>query len=118
MALYMCRRWSREPQEIRTPRFTRKDIEPFVTVEYREDGLDKSVAVAVIGVAMQNSDGRWEMRRLSDETRVPAQQESASRDAAEGLGNRRISQMIRRLVHAVNKLKEHCGRVYVYPMKP
>ena len=118
MALYICRRWSREPHKTRTPRFTLKDIEPFTSVEYRGDGLNGSVAVAVIGVAMQNSDGRWEMRQLSDETRVLAQQESVSTDAAERLRNRLISEMTRRLVHALNKLKENCGRVYVYPMKP
>jgi hypothetical protein len=103
----------------RTPRFTVREIEPFVTVEYRDGVPTGGVVVGFIGVAIQKTDGRWGVHELSDEADACWQRHgSTSLKMAERLRNRAVLEMKRRLVDALNRLREHYDRVYVYPMKP
>ena len=119
MALFFCRRSARGPVKTRTPRFTVKEIEPFVAVEYRDGLPNMGVVVAVIGVAIQKADGEWGAHKLSDEANAcRGRRGSTSPETAERLRNRAVLEVKRRLVHALNRLREHHTRVYVYPMKP
>lgn len=117
MALFFCRRSFREP--VKTPRFTVKEIEPFVAVEYRDGVPNGGVVVVVIGVAVQKADGRWGVHELSDEANTcRGRHGSTSPGMAETFRHRAVLEVKRRLVHALNRLREHHTRVYVYPMKP
>jgi hypothetical protein len=119
VALFFCRRSVKEPVRTRAPRFTVKEIEPFVAVEYRDGALIGSVVVAAIGVAIRKEDGKWGVHELSDETDFcRARRNGASPEPVEGLRDRAALEMKRRLVNALNRLKEHYERVYVYSMKP
>jgi hypothetical protein len=117
VALFICKRSVREP--LKTPRFTVEEIEPFVAVEYRDGVPDGGVAVAVIGVAIEKADGGWRLHKLSDEANVRlGRHGSTSPEMAESLRNRAAFKVKRRLVHALNRLRERHTRVYVYPMQP
>jgi hypothetical protein len=41
-------------------KFTAREIEPFVTVTHRPGTLNRGVFIAVLGAALQKTDGRWE----------------------------------------------------------
>jgi len=119
VALFFCRRSVREPVKRHTRRFTVKEIEPFVTVEYRDGVPTGGAVVALIGVAVRKADGIWGVHELSDETNAcRARHGSASPETAERLRNRAVLEMKRRLVDALNRLREHYETVYVYSRKP
>ena len=119
MALFFCRRWVREPVKTRVRKFTIREIEPFVTVEYRDGALAAGVVAVAIGVAIQKADGKWGVHELRDETDVcRALYSAASQEMAERLKSRALLETERRLVDALNRLKNHYERVYVYPTRP
>jgi hypothetical protein len=115
VALFFCRRWTAIPEKTRTRRFTIEEVEPFITVEYR-NGTAGDLVVAAIGVATQKADGRWGTHELSDEARLYC------KDPWPGTAGRgsdaRLLEVKARLVRALNRLREHYGRIYVYPAKP
>lgn len=105
----------REPVKICTPRFTLKEVEPFVVIEHRDGARDGSLVFAVIGVAIQKADGRWGVHELSDEVDAcRALSRSASAHAIERMIARATVETQKRLVEALNRLREHYGRVYIY----
>jgi hypothetical protein len=95
-------------------KFTAKEIEPFVMATQRPGGLNRGVFVAILGVALQKADGRWETHELTDEIdgdstrRLPLK-------SGEQLRCKAVFEMKRRLLGALNRLREHYDRVYVYP---
>ncbi len=110
----MCRRSNAETFRKRMKKFTAKEIEPFVTVTHRAGALNRGVLVAVLGVALQKADSRWETHELSDEIdgdstlrRWPV--------TGEHVRDKAVTEMKRRLLDALNRLREHYERVYVYP---
>ncbi len=116
MALFMCKRSYKEPAVRRGKRFTVKEIEPFLTIEYRCGTSDAGLLCAVLGVAIQKENGSWGIHELSDETDAGLSwQLCDSVTLAEQLKNRVAAQMKKRLVEALNRLREHYERVYVYP---
>jgi hypothetical protein len=99
----------------RMKRFTSKDIEPFLTVTCRPDGPDAGVLVASLGAAVQKADGRWETHDLSDEACGDGSRRVRQAPGMDEYGRgKAVSQMKKRLRDALNRLKEHYERVYVY----
>lgn len=90
-------------------------MEPFFTVEYR-DGVPASPVVAVvIGVAIRKADGTWGTHELADETDLRrAFRGQTSPETAERLRMRAVLETKGRLVEALNRLREHYERIYVY----
>ncbi len=117
VALFFCRRSIKEPVKARVRRFTIKEIEPFVTIEHREDRLTGSMVAVVIGVAICKDDGTWGVHELSDETGGWTRTGRTSWDGAETCGKRAILEMKRRLAGALNRLADHYERVYVFSTK-
>ncbi len=114
-ALFMCKRSCREPAVRRVRRFTIKEIEPFLTVEYRRDTCDGGMFCAVLGVAIQKENGAWGTHELSDEmdAGLSGRLHTAA-DPIERLKSKALPLMKRRLVDALNRLRENYERVYVY----
>ncbi len=116
-ALFMCKRSCRQRAVRRVRRFTIKEIEPFLTVEYRRDACDGGSFCAVLGVAIQKENGTWGTHELSDETDAGLSQRlHAAAEPIERLKSKALPLMKRRLVDALNRLREHYERVYVYPI--
>ena len=116
-ALFMCKRSCRERAVKRLKRFTIKEIEPFLTVEYRRDACDGGSFCAVLGVAIQKENGTWGTHELSDETDAGLSQRlHAAAEPIERLKIKALPLMKRRLVDALNRLREHYERVYLYPV--
>jgi hypothetical protein len=116
MACFMCRRSHTETVKKRMKKFTVKEIEPFITVAHRPGALNPGVFVAVLGAALQKGDGRWETHELSDEIDGACAQRGRLPPAAgEHVRDKAILEMKRRLLDALNRLREHHERVYVYP---
>lgn len=115
MALFFCRRRAKEPPKRRSPRFSVKEIEPFLTVGYPDGAPLKTVVPVVIGVAIQKADGTWGTHELTDEMdlRRPLRARTFP-EPAERVGERVAMETKRRLVEALNRLNEHYERVYVY----
>jgi hypothetical protein len=115
VALFFCRRRIKEPPKRRSPRFTIGEIEPFFTVEYR-DCVPASPAVAVtIGVAIRKTDGTWGMHELADETDLRRYlRAQTSPEIGERQRTKAVLETKGRLVEALNRLREHYERIYVY----
>lgn len=114
MALFLCRRWATEPVKRRSRKFTVKEIDPFITVEYQDGAPHAGAVTVVIGVALQKSDGTWGVHELTDE--VDGRRKLCAGTPPETAGSLRGTAVLetkKRLVDALNRLKEHYGRVYV-----
>lgn len=115
MALFFCRRRVKEPVRPQSQRFTIGEVDPFFTVECGDDAPTPGAVAVVIGVALQNTDGRWGVHELSDDADVKRRlRPGASQEMAESLKSRAVLEAKKRLVDALNRLKEHYGRIYVY----
>jgi hypothetical protein len=96
-------------------KFTVKEIEPFVTVTHRPGALNRGVFIAVLGTALQRADGRWETHELSDEIDGECARRSRLSPVTGDYARRKaVAEMKRRLLDALNRLREHYERVYVY----
>ena len=116
-ALFMCKRSVRERAARGVRRFTVKEIEPFLRIEYRRGACDGGSFCAVLGVAIQKEDGTWGTHELSDETDAGLSRRlHASGEPIESLRSKALPVMKKRLVGALNRLREHYERVYVYPV--
>lgn len=116
-ALFMCKRSRKERAVRRVRRFTVEEIEPFLRVEYRRDARHGGLFCAVLGVAMQRENGTWGTHELSDETDAGLSRRLLAEDERiETLRSKALPLMKKRLVEALNRLREHYGRVYVYPV--
>jgi hypothetical protein len=114
VALFLCRRWAREPVKTRSRKFTVKDIDPFVTVEDRDGAPHAGAVTVAIGVALQKPDGTWGVHELTDE--VDGRRGLCAGASQETAGSPRSTALLetkRRLVAALNRLREHYERVYV-----
>ena len=118
MALFICRSWGKVPPRKPTTRFKVKEVEPFVTVVHCKETLAGSTAVAVIGVAMERPDGGWDTLELSEEADMGKWRGDTPPETARRSTNRPTLEMTRRLVTALNRLREHSGRIYVYQTRP
>ena len=99
-------------------KFTAKEIEPFVTVTHRPGASNRGVVIAVLGAALQKADGRWETHELSDEIDGECSRRSRlSLMTGEHMRRKAIAEMKRRLLDALNRLREHYERVYVYVVR-
>ena len=111
----MCRRSNTEPVRKRMKKFTAREIEPFVTVTHRPGTLNRGVFIAVLGAALQKTDGRWETLELSDEIDGECVRRlRLSLPTGEHVRGKAITEMKRRLLDALNRLREHYDQVYVY----
>jgi hypothetical protein len=116
-ALFMCKRSCGDRTARRVRRFTIKEIEPFLTVEYRRDTCDGGSFCAVLGVAIQRGNGTWGTHELSDEAEAGLSRRlHAAAEPIERLKNETLTLVKRRLVDALNRLRDHYGRIYVYPV--
>jgi len=116
-ALFMCKRSVGERAARGVRRFTVKEIEPFLRIEYRRDAFDGGSFCAILGVAIQKENGTWGTHELSDETDASLSGRlRASGEPIESLMSKAVPLMKKRLVGALNRLREHYGRVYVYPV--
>ena len=116
-ALFMCKRSCRERAVRRVRRFTIKEIEPFLTVEYRRDACDGGLFCAILGVAIQKENGTWGTHELIDETEAGLSQRlPAGEEPFESLRSKALPLLKKRLVGALNRLRENYARVYVYPV--
>ena len=114
----MCRRSNTEPVRKRMKKFTAKEIEPFVTVTHRPGALNRGVFTAVLGTALRKADGRWETHELSDEIHGEcARRLRLSPETGEDVRGKAVTEMKRRLLDALNRLREHYDQVYVYPIR-
>jgi len=114
----MCRRSNTEPVRKRMKKFTAKEIEPFVTVAHRPGASNRGVFIAVLGTALQKADGRWETHELSDEIDGEwLRRLRLSPVTGEHVRGKAVTEMKRRLLDAVNRLREHHDRVYVYVVR-
>lgn len=114
MALFLCRRWAREPVKTQSRKFTVKEIDPFVTIECRDGAPSTGAVTVAVGVALQKSDGTWGVHELTDE--VDGRRglcAGTPREMAGSLKNTAVLETKKRLVDALNRLREHYGRVYV-----
>ncbi len=112
----MCRRSNAETVRKPMKKFTAKEIEPFVTVTHRAGALNRGVLVGVLGVAVQKADNRWHTHELFDETEGdPARHPWPA--AGEHVRGKAVTQMKGRLLDALNRLREHYERVYVYAVR-
>ena len=116
-ALFMCKRSVRERAAGIARRFTVKEIEPFLKIEYRRDACDGGSFCAILGVAIQKENGTWGTHELSDETESSlSYRVHAGDEPIKNLKNKALPLMKKRLVAALNRLREHYARVYVYPV--
>jgi hypothetical protein len=116
-ALYMCKRSVKERAARSTRRFTVKEIEPFLRIEYRRDACDGGSFCAILGVAIQKENGTWGTHELIDETEASLSHRiHAGDEPNKSLENKAVPLMKKRLVGALNRLSEHYARVYVYPV--
>jgi len=117
-ALFICRRSCRELKARRAKRFTIKEIEPFLFVEYRQEASAGGSFCAILGVAIQKENGAWGVHELSDEADAGRSQPLCTSPALmEKLKCRAAAQMKKRLVEALNRLRDHYERVYIYPAR-
>ena len=115
MACFICRRRRAGRPTKRMKRFTSKDIEPFLTVTRRLGGPNASVLVASLGAALQKADGRWETHELSDEDYGDGSRRVRPAPGMDAYGRGgAVNRMKKRLRDALNRLREHYERVYVY----
>ena len=116
-ALFMCKRSVREQAARSVRRFTVKEIEPFLRIEYRRDACDGGSLCAILGVAIQKENGTWWTHQLSDEMEASLSRRVHGGDEPiESLKSKTLPLMKKRLVGALNRLREHYARVYVYPV--
>jgi hypothetical protein len=97
-------------------KFTAKEIEPFVTVTHRAGAFNRGVLVAVLGVALQKADSKWQTHELSDEIDGDSTRRLWPVPGEHARG-KAVSEMKRRLLDALNRLREHYERVYVYVIR-
>ncbi len=95
-------------------KFTAKEIEPFVAVAYRPGASNRGVFVVALGAALLKPDGRWETHELSDEVDGDSMRRMSLVTGERLKGCKAVCQMKRRLLDALNRLREHYDQVYVY----
>lgn len=111
----MCKRSDTETVKKRMKKFTAKEIEPFVAVAHRPGASNRGVVVASLGAALQKANGRWETHELSDEIDAECARRGRLSPVTDGrVTGKAVIEMKRRLLDALNRLREHYERVYVY----